>query len=262
MSGANESPPAPDAFLDPMTPKPGQSKIRRRWNSRQFRRPFAPKAPNTHRPSYNGGASSTKPTCQEYESRNSSDSSSLCSSIGSTHQQGIETRLSSYQWGQDSNEGLEGQAYQPNVSIARNSREANYPSSTACGPDDTVLDPYLLVPNVSITPEVRTVDGGQSSLWAAIEISGQLFRPYVSDDVYNTPGISSLFMPVHHSRDSLSRYGYLYDIKLDILPTGHSSIIDIIDDNTSRYECQVIYRVHSKPNSSLELSTLVPAFSY
>ena len=102
------------------------------------------------------------------------------------------------------------------------------------GSDDAVLDPYLLVPNISITPEARSLSDGDAKLWVAIEISGQLFRPSVSHDLCGAEGADSLFMPVHHGGVGISRYGYLYDLKIDVLPTDHSSVTDIIDDDISR----------------------------
>ena len=103
-----------------------------------------------------------------------------------------------------------------------------------CGSDAAVPDPYLLVPNISITPEVRSLGDGEARLWVAIEISGQLFRPSVSHDLCSVEGPDSLFMPVHHGGAGLSRYGYLYDLRVDVLPMGHSSIADIIDDDIPR----------------------------
>ncbi|RYP52401.1 hypothetical protein DL768_002432 [Monosporascus sp. mg162] len=97
--------------------------------------------------------------------------------------------------------------------------------------NDGAHDPYLLVPNISITPEERTLKEVQSSMWVAIEISGQLSKPSVPDDAHGMQGLNN-FMPVHHGGGDLSRYGYLYDIKIDVLPTAHSSVTDVIDGGT------------------------------
>ncbi|RYO81987.1 hypothetical protein DL766_007251 [Monosporascus sp. MC13-8B] len=114
---------------------------------------------------------------------------------------------------------------------AYGSREASSSTYSAHSSDDGTHDPYLLVPNISITPETRTLNDMQSSMWVAIEISGQLSKPSAPDDVHGMQGLNN-FMPVHHGGGGLSRYGYLYDIKIDVLPTAHSSVTDIIDDDT------------------------------
>ncbi|RYP79063.1 hypothetical protein DL771_000041 [Monosporascus sp. 5C6A] len=111
------------------------------------------------------------------------------------------------------------------------SRHASSSTYSAHSSDNGTHDPYLLVPEISITPETRTLKDVQSSMWVAIEISGQLSKPSVPDDVHSMQGLNN-FMPVHHGGGGLSRYGYLYDIKIDVLPTTHSSITDIIDDGT------------------------------
>ncbi|RYP11029.1 hypothetical protein DL765_007905 [Monosporascus sp. GIB2] len=114
---------------------------------------------------------------------------------------------------------------------AYGSRAASSSTYSAHSSDDGTHDPYLLVPNISITPEARTLNDVQSSMWVAIEISGQLSKPSAPDAVHGTQGLNN-FMPVHHGGGGLSRYGYLYDIKIDVLPTARSSVTDIIDDDT------------------------------
>ncbi|RYP61211.1 hypothetical protein DL769_007805 [Monosporascus sp. CRB-8-3] len=114
---------------------------------------------------------------------------------------------------------------------AYGSRQASSSTYSGHSSDDGTHDPYLLVPNISITPETRTLNDVQSSIWVAIEISGQLSKPSVPGDVHGMQGLNN-FMPVHHGGGGLSRYGYLYDIKIDVLPTAHSSVTDIIDDGT------------------------------
>ncbi|CAJ2513587.1 Uu.00g017060.m01.CDS01 [Anthostomella pinea] len=103
--------------------------------------------------------------------------------------------------------------------------------------DGSICDPYMLVPHISITPEIRTLEEGQSSVWAAIKISGQLSSPGTEHTVNPTPNASNgdpCFMPVHHGGAALSQYGYLYDLRVDILPTAQSTIIDQLDDNLTR----------------------------
>ncbi len=223
-------------FLDSTTPKLDHTRVSYRSSSDQLRRSFSPKLLKKPQPFSKCGALLSKATCQSHDLRDSSGVSSIGSSIGVTHQPRVETKLSSSHWGQDSERDLSELAYQRNRSTTHSSSEATYSLSGTNGSDDTIVDPYLLVPNISITPEVRTVGDGQSSIWVAIEVSGQLFRPSITDDFRGTPGTNNFLVPVHHGGGGLSRYGYLYDMKVDILPTEHSSITDIIDDDTSRYE--------------------------
>lgn len=42
------------------------------------------------------------------------------------------------------------------------------------------------------------------------------------------------FLPVHHCEEGLSRYGYLYDIDVEMLPTSESVIIDVLNEPASR----------------------------
>ncbi|KAI5919900.1 hypothetical protein F4810DRAFT_464649 [Camillea tinctor] len=106
--------------------------------------------------------------------------------------------------------------------------------STFPASDCSIRDPYLLVPRISVTPEVRELDNGRSSMWAAIEVSGQLYCPqnYSSANQATNSNVNgTCYMPVNHGGAGLSRYGYLYDMKVDVLPTAQTSIIDLVDDN-------------------------------
>ncbi|KAK7927176.1 hypothetical protein PG985_004174 [Apiospora marii] len=42
------------------------------------------------------------------------------------------------------------------------------------------------------------------------------------------------FLPVHHCEEGLSRYGYLYDVNVQVLPTSESVIIDTLNEPASR----------------------------
>ncbi|KAI0848312.1 hypothetical protein F5Y00DRAFT_89824 [Daldinia vernicosa] len=104
--------------------------------------------------------------------------------------------------------------------------------TSAQGPDGIIPDPYILVPHVSIIPESKSLEDRQSNIWAAIEISGRLFHPRASNSIYDADQVP--FIPVHHYDISLSRYGYLYNIRIDILPAAEGSVVDVIGDTTIR----------------------------
>ncbi|RYO95529.1 hypothetical protein DL764_007689 [Monosporascus ibericus] len=157
--------------------------------------------------------------------------SSLSSFTGSACQQDVDTSLAGRHWERSPNTGLSELVSQLDGPAAYGSRQASSSTYSAHSSEDGTHDPYLLVPNISITPEARTLKDVQSSVWVAIEISGQLSKPSVPGDVHGMHGLNN-FMPVHHGGGGLSRYGYIYDIKIDVLPTAHSSVTDIIDDGT------------------------------
>lgn len=221
-------------------------------SNHQFLQSFTPKPLNKFHSFSNDQPSLSHATCPEYELRNASDSSSSNSSIGIAHR-GEDLQLSNHHGEQSSGYGAALLGDQFDGSISGSSRQASYSCSSARHSDDAIMDSYLLVPHISITPEMCTAYSGQESMWVAIELSGQLSRPSVSDDVYGAPGSNNLFMPVHHSGAGLSRYGYLYDINIDILPTAHSSILEVIDYGTSRYEKHTGMLGHLQGTSILTL---------
>ncbi|KAK8060302.1 hypothetical protein PG996_010232 [Apiospora saccharicola] len=91
----------------------------------------------------------------------------------------------------------------------------------------TIRDPYLLVPHVAITPEAKTLEDGRT----------MLCRPYSVDcsrGFENAMHSDQCFLPVHHCEEGLSRYGYLYDVNVQVLPTSESVIIDTVNEPASR----------------------------
>ncbi|KAI0132522.1 hypothetical protein BJ170DRAFT_251449 [Xylariales sp. AK1849] len=126
--------------------------------------------------------------------------------------------------------------FMPLIYDGFNAYELRQPSdpSSVQGLDGAVLDPYLLVPHISITPEVNTLlEDGRTMVWAAVEVSGQLCRPfsanyYVGDSYTNSS--NRCFLPVHHGEEGLSRYGYLYNVRVEILPSKESAIVELCND--------------------------------
>ncbi|KAI1377789.1 hypothetical protein F4677DRAFT_47606 [Hypoxylon crocopeplum] len=214
---------------DPVTPKPRKVPVSRRSSSVQVGQPPSPTFLTRLRSLSNRRALSSKTTHRRYDLRAPSDSSD-----GSLFQSSNRcVRASS--WDRSSDSG-----YSEPPSYLNEPEAHSFDSSSLSNsfldvqtPDSSIPDPYMLVPHISIIPESQTLADGQSSFWAAIEISGQLFHPRTSNST-SGPGQTSAdqppFIPTYHCDVSLSRYGYLYNIKVDILPTTDSGIIDIIGD--------------------------------
>ncbi|XXG98547.1 hypothetical protein Hte_004872 [Hypoxylon texense] len=101
--------------------------------------------------------------------------------------------------------------------------------------DAGIYDPYMLVPHISITPEANILNEGQSSVWMAVEISGQLSHPRINSSTHGPlygGATQPPFIPAHHCDPGLSRYGYLYNIRVEVLPTVGNTVIDLIGDTT------------------------------
>ncbi|KAI0489990.1 hypothetical protein F4859DRAFT_523782 [Xylaria cf. heliscus] len=82
-------------------------------------------------------------------------------------------------------------------------------------------DCHLLVPRISITPE------------ATIEISVRLSRPYINTMLdASLDGSSHLSNPQRVG--SVSRFGYLYNLQIDVLPTSQTTIIEVIEHDKKR----------------------------
>ncbi|KAI0840927.1 hypothetical protein F5Y06DRAFT_233418 [Hypoxylon sp. FL0890] len=216
---------------DPVTPKPRKVPVSHRSSSLQVGRSLSPTFLTKLRSLSNRRASlSSKPIRPRSNSRVSSNfsddsvfkSSDVCETTDSWSQStkpdypGPSSYLSEFE-----PRSFDSQPSEVDIQI----------------PNNSIPDPYMLIPHISITPESRSLNDGQSSIWTAIEISGQLFRPRVGNPCYDSthPGVAQTpFLPAHHCDASLSGYGYLYNIRVDILPTVEGSIIDLIGDTTIR----------------------------
>ncbi|KAI1825321.1 hypothetical protein F4861DRAFT_205465 [Xylaria intraflava] len=98
---------------------------------------------------------------------------------------------------------------------------------------DYADDCHLLVPRISITPEVQASNSAISMAWVAIEISVQLSRP--SSDATSNPYAEDSFLFSSPQRaGSVSRFGYIYDLQVNVLPVPQTTIIELIPDNKKR----------------------------
>lgn len=106
-------------------------------------------------------------------------------------------------------------------------------------------DYHLLVPQISVTSEVQSFNKVMSTLWVTIELSAQLSRPYMNEVLDSHPNNSFLLSnPLRAG--SVSRFGYLYNLQVDVLPVPQIAVIEVI-------QC------HRPKNLSLGSSMLVLA---
>lgn len=216
-------------FCYPVTPKPRKVPVSRRSSSLQVGRPASPTFLSKLRSLSNRRISSSKTTSRRHFSR--------ISSVASDESifQSSDEHEPAVSWDRSSNSNYSEQLarvndFEPHIFGGR-------PFTDIQGPADSISDPYMLIPHISITPESKALDDEQTSIWAAVEISGQLFHPRAgntSDGLTNPGAGEAPFMPVHSCDSGLSRYGYLYDISVDILPTVGGSIVDLVGNTTIR----------------------------
>ncbi|KAK8080540.1 hypothetical protein PG997_008358 [Apiospora hydei] len=196
---------------DPTTPKHRTSMLSRRASSYQVLR-STPKLLTKLRSFSNGRALSSKATCRRYDLRERDTS-------GSSYGSPLAIRVSS---------------------------RSGPPESRSCSSTEASYDPEPFLPlgydgfygeqvKINTRHPQRRVSLLRAS--AAIEVSGQLCRPYSVDysrGFENAIHDNQCFLPVHHCEEGLSRYGYLYDIDIQVLPTAESVIIDVLNEPTSR----------------------------
>ncbi|ORY63166.1 uncharacterized protein BCR38DRAFT_410123 [Pseudomassariella vexata] len=231
-------------FADITTPKPGQPPTSRRTSSYNLPRTLTPNLLTRLRSFSNGRILSnktSKATCRHYDIRDR-DSSGLSGSPRCSDSVSSENSVGDYDYTSSSTSsgsydpepflplGFDGFATNP-YRLPSNSLSSIRES------DGSILDPYLLVPHIAITPETKILEDGETTLWAAIEISGQLCRPHAVDHsrgITNANHSGQCFLPVHHCEAGLSRYGYLYDVTVEIFPRAESVIVDLVNDGSTR----------------------------
>ncbi|KAI0866351.1 hypothetical protein F4860DRAFT_136436 [Xylaria cubensis] len=159
--------------------------------------------------------SSSGTTCRRYSSQSRSSSSDL-SSIEQSPSTGFLEEVSA----------SEPPGYRS--SAQRDASFSSIPTSASCNDDC-----HLLVPHVSITPEVQTFNNSISTVWATIEISVRLSRPHIDDMLdANTEDSSLLSNPLRVG--SVSRFGYLYNLQADVFPTSQTAILEVIAGDQKR----------------------------
>ncbi|KAJ2903752.1 hypothetical protein MKZ38_009404 [Zalerion maritima] len=111
----------------------------------------------------------------------------------------------------------------------------------------------VLSPQVVVTPEVKALDAGNVDLWVAVQVFGKLCR------TRDSPEREAAYEDASCHR---STYGHLYDLKIDILPTKHSSVLEIIGNSgTSRtlhLNSRILVLAHISLSSSLPPDLSLP----
>ncbi|KAJ8121928.1 hypothetical protein O1611_g9974 [Lasiodiplodia mahajangana] len=158
--------------------------------------------------------SSSGTTCRRYNSRSSSASSDSSSFEQPSSLGYPDEPLAVYRVGSQS-------------STQTGTSFSSMPASAGCSDDC-----HLLVPRISVTPEVWSFDGVISTIWAAIEISVQLSRPYTDGLPHSHPGNFILSNPLRVG--SVSRFGYLYNLQVDVLGVPQTAIVEVIQGEKNR----------------------------
>ncbi|PBP27187.1 hypothetical protein BUE80_DR001829 [Diplocarpon rosae] len=110
--------------------------------------------------------------------------------------------------------------------VGVNSRLSSYlGGSPSCASSDAaaVEDFFVLCPQITITPEISSVDTGSCFLWVAIEVTGTLQKADGCEDRY----ISS--RPHSHAPD-LWPYGRLHSMRIDLHPGQGCMVSEIVGD--------------------------------
>ncbi|KAI1738871.1 hypothetical protein F4680DRAFT_161668 [Xylaria scruposa] len=187
--------------------------------------------------------SSSGTTCRRYSSRSRSSSSDQ-SSIGPSPSAGFLDEVSA----------SEPPEYRSSAHL--DTSFSNIPTSASYNDDC-----HLLVPHVSITPEVQTFKGPVYAVWATIEISVRLSRPHIDNMLdANTEDSSLLSNPLRVG--SVSRFGYLYNLQVDVFPTSQTTILEVITGDNKRLlnlgstilvlaKVQIDCRRHQNPHGTM-----------
>ncbi|KAK3390916.1 hypothetical protein B0H63DRAFT_125996 [Podospora didyma] len=109
--------------------------------------------------------------------------------------------------------------------------ESDLESIGSSQPADAIPGAFVLVPRIIVTPENKALDDGCATLWAAVQLSTELCRTSAPDYVRrNTDyGWKSSHAKGPPRLDAF-RYGCLYDVSVQVLPTTNSTIIEVLDD--------------------------------
>ncbi|KAI1776860.1 hypothetical protein F4818DRAFT_457502 [Hypoxylon cercidicola] len=193
---------------DPVTPKPRKVSTSRRSSSFHVGRPLSPTFLNKLRSLSTRRSLSSKTTRRQNDSRVSSGYSDESSRLS-----GESVAASSY----DQSSAIVDSRPPSYLDEFETSSFGSNSFANDRALDAGICDPYMLIPHISITSEAKTLNEGQSSVWMAVEISGQLSHPRTSNSTHDSlhgDVAQPPFIPAHHCDPSLS------------------SVVDLIGDTT------------------------------
>ncbi|KAI1365481.1 hypothetical protein F5Y08DRAFT_174041 [Xylaria arbuscula] len=154
------------------------------------------------------------------------------SSTGTTRRRYNSRSCSGYSDG-SSSLGYLDEASSTEASESRCSARMDTSFSSIPTPIDYGDDCLLLVPFVSITPEVITLHNGISTVWAAMEISVRLSLPY-DNDMPTSQSNAGNFLSNPLRVGSVARFGTIYDLQTDVIPVPHTTVVRVIKDSQKR----------------------------
>ncbi|PKS09031.1 hypothetical protein jhhlp_003644 [Lomentospora prolificans] len=98
--------------------------------------------------------------------------------------------------------------------------------------DTEMCTPHVLVPTIRITPEIDVIGDGETSIWVAVEVAASLRRPDGVDPMGKRTARdgSGVQLEMMHSALSPVSYGCLYDLFIEVLPVGGTTVLDVIQD--------------------------------
>lgn len=235
-----------------ITPRAASRPFLRKSSSYHALRTQTPRFLTKLRSFSNGRVLSSKATCRRHDPPSRESSVSSCSSTPpyASRANPTEKDVESSFGSNSSDASYDPEPFMPLGYDGFDGHGHRQPSnhvSSVQESDGPILDPYLLVPHISITPEASKLDDGHTTVWAAIEVSSQLCRPYSANSstgAVHADHSNHYFLPVHHCEAGLARYGYLYDVRVDILPTAGTIIVDLLNHDAPRF-----VRVHLDSSS-------------
>ncbi|KAK1699874.1 hypothetical protein BDP55DRAFT_209830 [Colletotrichum godetiae] len=92
----------------------------------------------------------------------------------------------------------------------------------------------VLVPKISITPEIKALDSSTANFWVAVEISGQLCQPLngsACSSMSDTDGSTMASAVRGQSSTDPFMHGCIHSMDIQVVPLGNSCILDTIRDD-------------------------------
>ncbi|KAK2063513.1 hypothetical protein LY76DRAFT_612898 [Colletotrichum caudatum] len=92
----------------------------------------------------------------------------------------------------------------------------------------------ILMPRISVTPEVEAIDNNTRSIWAAVKVHGQACRqqdgasgPDTFAEVYKLSADEDMYQEA----EDPWKGGCIHSMSIQVIPTGNNRILDVIRDD-------------------------------